>query len=303
MDRLDAMSVLLTAVKLGSLTAAARELGQPLATVSRKVSRLEQHLNAQLLIRSTRKLELTDAGRSYVLACERILNEVQEAERAAAGEYSTPKGNLVMTAPVVFGRRHLLPVVTAFLQTHTAIDIRLLLADRLIHLQEEQIDLAVRIGHLPDSSLIAIPLGQVRLITCASPTYLQNHGEPTSAAQLRDHTLVSFDNISGFGNWRFGQDDRQLPEPRSRLIVTTAEAAIDAAVAGLGITRVLSYQVADARSADQLKRILSDLEPDPLPVHLVYTRQGPLPLKVRAFLDFAKPRLRTVMQQLESPES
>src|SRR5882724_3392190 len=172
MDRLESMSILVTAVEAGSLSAAARRLGTPLATVSRKVSELEAHLKTQLLKRSNRRLTLTDAGRSYVAACRRILEEVSEAERAAAGEYSAPKGDLVITAPIVFGRLHVLPVVTAFLAAYPQVDIRLTLGDRIAHLAEDHIDLAIRIGRLPDSRMVATGVGSIRHVVCASPAYL-----------------------------------------------------------------------------------------------------------------------------------
>jgi DNA-binding transcriptional LysR family regulator len=298
LDRFEAMSVLLAAVRAGSLSAAARELGQPLATVSRKVSALEKHLNTQLLVRTSRKLEMTVAGRSYVAACEQILSDVQEAELAASGEYSTPKGDLVLTAPVVFGRLHLLPVVMEFLRAHPKIDVQLRLHDRVVHLLDEQIDVALRIGHLPDSNLIGVPVGHVRMVTCASPAYLKKHGPPETPEQLTAHTLINFDNIGGFRNWAF-ENEKQLRLPKSRLVVTTAEAAIDAAAGGLGITRVLSYQIAEYQKQGQLEEILTDYQPEPYPVSLVYAKQGLLPLKVRAFLDFARPRLRETVEAIE----
>ncbi|TIT75955.1 MAG: LysR family transcriptional regulator, partial [Mesorhizobium sp.] len=172
MDRLDAMSLFVATVEAGSLSAAARRAGVPLATVSRKLSVLETHLKTRLLNRSARRLTLTDAGQSYLAACRRILEEVSEAERAAAGEYSSPTGELVITAPVVFGRLHVLPVVTAFLAAYPDVDIRLTLSDRITQLVEEHIDLAVRIGELPDSAMVAMRVGSIRRVVCASPAYL-----------------------------------------------------------------------------------------------------------------------------------
>src|ERR1700676_3464640 len=176
MDRLESMSILVAAVDAGSLSAAARRLGTPLATVSRKVSELEAHLKTRLLTRSSRKLALTDAGRSYSEACKRILEDVGEAERAASGEYSAPKGDLIITAPIVFGRLHVLPIAMEFLKAYPDIDIRIVLADRLVNLLEDHIDLAVRIGELPDSSLVATRVGAIRRVACASPAYLAVHG-------------------------------------------------------------------------------------------------------------------------------
>lgn len=293
MDRLEAMSIFVAAAEAGSLSAAGRRFGMPLATVSRKVSDLESHLRTRLLIRSTRRLTLTDAGVSYLAACRRILEQVGEAERGAAGEYSAPKGELIVTAPIVFGRLHVLPVVIGFLKAYPEVDIRLVLADRVTQLLDEHIDLAVRIGHLPDSSMVATRVGQIRRVACASPAYLAEHGTPTSPNDLAGHSCITFEGLGAPATWDFVSGKQQLPvQIRSRLRVNTAEAAIDAAVAGTGITRVLSYQIAAAARAGALCTMLEAFEPEPLPVNLVHAGQGLLPLKLRCFLDFAAPRLR-----------
>ena len=190
MDRLEAMSLFVAAAEAGSLSAAGRRFGIPLATVSRKVSDLERHLKTRLLNRSTRRLTLTDAGQAYLVACRRILDEVGEAERSAAGEYSVPTGELIITAPIVFGRLHVLPIVTAFLAAYPEVAVRLTLADRITQLVEEHIDLAVRIGDLPVSSLVAIRVGSIRRVVCASPAYLAAHGTPRTPGDLAD-TAVS----------------------------------------------------------------------------------------------------------------
>jgi DNA-binding transcriptional LysR family regulator len=187
MDRLESMTVLLAVVETGSLSAAGRTLGMPLATVSRKVSELEAHLKARLLHRSTRRLRLTDAGSAYVGACKRILEDLNEAERAAAGEYSAPRGELVITAPVVFGRVHVLPIVGEFLKLYPEVDVRLALNDRSVDLLQDHVDLAVRIGELSDSSLIATRVGMIRRVVCASPAYLAQHGQPQAPAELGRH--------------------------------------------------------------------------------------------------------------------
>lgn len=293
MDRFESMLVLVTAVEAGSLSSAARRLGTPLATVSRRVSELESHLRTRLLTRTRRGLVLTDAGRSYVAACKRVLEDVGEAERAAAGEYSVPKGDLIITAPVVFGRLHVLPVAIDFLKAYPDIDLRLLLADRLVNLVEEHVDLAVRIGQLPDSSLVATHVGLVRRVVCGSPGYFAARGTPKSPAELGAHDCITFDGLASPEAWSFapGKSDASVAI-HSRLIVNTAEAAIDAATGGLGITRVLSYQVAAAIRMDALDVVLRDFEPAPWPVSLVYAGPRLLPLKLRAFLDFAAPPLR-----------
>jgi DNA-binding transcriptional LysR family regulator len=293
MDRFESMAVLLTAVEAGSLSAAGRKLGMPLATVSRKVSELETHVKARLLSRSTRKLTLTDAGRDYVVACKRILEDVNEAERAASGEYSAPRGELIVTAPIVFGRLHVLPVTTEFLAAYPEVTVRLVLGDRIVNLLEDHVDLAVRIGELPDSSLVALRVGTIRRVVCASPTYFAVHGKPKSPGELSAHQCVTFAALMSPDSWVFKVDGVDVSVPvHSRLIVNTAEAAIDAAISGVGVTRVLSYQIDQPSRTGLLDITLRDFEPAPLPVSLVYAGQSRLPLKLRAFLDFAAPRLR-----------
>jgi len=294
MDRFQAMSVLVAVTEAGSLSGGARHLGMPLTTVSRKVSELEAHLNARLLTRGSRRLKLTDAGRAYVAACRRILSDVGEAERAASGEYSTPRGDLVVTAPVVFGRLHMLPVIGAFLKAYPEIDVRLTLADRVVNLREEHVDVALRIADLPDSSLVATRLGSIRRVVCASPEYLKARGKPLSPRDLEGRDCITFQGLMLPGTWslRVGREDVTVAV-RSRLIVNTAEAAIDMAIAGVGLTRLLSYQVEDAVRVGKIVVVLE--EDEAIPVSLVHGGGGLLPLKLRAFLDFATPRLKAVL--------
>ncbi len=293
MDRLESMSTLLAVVEAGSLSAAARRLNTPLTTVSRRVSELEQHLKTQLLHRSSRQLSLTDAGRSYVTACKSILEGLAEAERAAAGEFTQPRGDLIITTPIVFGRLHVLPIIIDFLKAYRDINVRMVQADRVINLMEDHIDLAVRIGELPDSSLIATRVGAVRRVVCGSPAYFAARGKPKSPNELGAHDCITFEGLMSAESWAFrgGKSDARVPI-HSRLIVNTAEAAIDAAAAGLGITRVLSYQIAGPLRAGTLALALEQFEPPPAPVSLLYAGQGFLPLKLRAILDFAAPRLK-----------
>ena len=293
MDRLEAMSAFLAAVEAGSLSGASRKLGMPLATLSRKVSELETHLRTRLVTRTSRRLILTDAGRSYVAACKRILDDVREAERAAAGEYSAPRGELIITAPIVFGRLHVLPVVLEFLKTYPEIEVRLTLADRVVNLQEDHVDLAVRIGELPDSSLVAMRVGSIGRVVCGSPAYFAERGTPKRPNELSKHDCITFNGLTSPEAWIFPSGKGNVSVAvHSRLIVNTAEAAIDAAIAGLGITRVLSYQVADAMRTGALVLALREFEPPPVPVSLVHAGQGRLALKLRAILDFAAPRLK-----------
>lgn len=287
------MSILIAAVDAGSLTAAARKLGLPLATVSRKISELEKHLEARLFQRAGRGLILTDTGTEYASSCRRILEDVAEAERAAAGEFHAPRGNLTITAPIVFGRLHVLPVIAEFLKTYPEINVRLIQSDRLVDLAEEHVDLAVRIGKLPDSSLVFRNIGTITRIVCASPHYIEERGAPGQPMDLPRHDCISFEGITSTENWSFttGQSVESIPI-HSRLVVNTAEVAIDAAIAGLGLTRVLSYQAREAIARGMLTTVLDDYEPDPWPVSLIYPSRGRIPQKVRVFLDFATSRLK-----------
>jgi DNA-binding transcriptional LysR family regulator len=285
MDRLEAMSLLVSVAEAGSLSAASRKLGVPLPTVSRKISDLEAHLNTRLLTRSTRKLALTDAGAAYLAAAKRILDEVGEAERAASGEHAAPRGDLVITAPVVFGRLHVLPVIAEFLSQWPEIN----------DLIQDHVDIAVRIGALADSAWLATRVGAVRSVVCGSPAYFAAHGVPERPEDLSALAAVTFDPFSPSQHWVFRdpKSKRELRAPvRSRLTVNTAEAAIDGVAAGLGVTRVLSYQVAQAVSDGRIQIVLSEYEPAPAPVSLIHGPQGLTPLKVRMALDFAAPRLR-----------
>jgi DNA-binding transcriptional LysR family regulator len=285
-------------VETGSFSAAGRKLDVPLPTVSRKVSELEAHLKARLLVRSTRKLALTEAGVAYLAACKRILDDVGNAERTAAGEYTTPRGDLVLTAPIVFGRLHVLPIVCDFLARFADITVRLVLSDRNVPLVDDQIDMAVRVGTLPDSSLVATRVGSVTHVICASPAFLAAHGTPKTPDDLERLPCVTFDAVAGGLAWTFASSAggrSQSIEVRRRLAVNTAEAAIDAAIAGVGLARVLSYQSARAVGEGKLKRVLRKFEGAPLPVSLVHTGQGHLPLKLRSFLDFAAPRLKALL--------
>ncbi|WP_206078305.1 LysR family transcriptional regulator [Poseidonocella sp. HB161398] len=297
-DRLDSMAILVACVDAGSLSAGARRLRLPLATVSRRVAELEERLGTQLLHRSPRGLALTDPGTGYLAACRRVLEDVAEAERIASGEFAAPRGLLTVTAPIVFGRLHVLPAATAFLQAYPEVEIRLEQTDRPVSLQEENIDAAIRIGRLPDSSLRARRVGAVRRVVCASPGYLAARGRPAHPDALAGHDCITFGTLGAAGRWSFGegQDARAVPV-RSRLSVNTAEAAIDAAVAGLGLTRVLSYQIAGPLAEGRLEVVLARHEPAPWPVSLLY-RGGPVPQKLRAFLDFAAPRLEAALPAL-----
>lgn len=305
MDRLEAMTVFAAIVDGGSLSAAGRKLGVPLATVSRKLTDLEAYLKTRLITRSTRKLVLTDAGRDYLAACRQILEQVDEAERTAAGAYANVRGQLVVAAPIVYGRLHVVPVVAEFLEQHPEIDIQLRLGDRNVNLIEEHVDVALRIGTLPDSGLVATQVGAIRRVVCASPDYLLRFGTPLAPDDLAAHSCISFDGLEAATAWTFvGKDGEKWQVAiHSRLTVTTADAAIAASTLGLGLTRVLSYQVADALGDGRLVRVLGDHEPPAVPASLIYPGRGRLPMKTRAFIDFAVGRMRERLQAQETVAS
>ncbi len=300
MDRLDAMSVFLAIVEAGSFSEASRRLGMPLATVSRRVAELEAHLKTQLIKRPARKLVLTDAGRSYMLACKRIVEQVEEAERDASGEYRVPVGELSVTAPSPLGHMHLLPVALEFMAAYPDIHLRLLLSDRVVNMQEENIDVAVRIGELRDSSMIATRIGSIRNVVCGSPGYFAAHGRPQKPEDLSEHECITIDGAPSQRGWVFAKGSEEVVVPiKSKMDVSSSEAAITAAIAGVGITRVMSYKMEEARRAGQLEILLEAFEPTPWPVNILYTSRRLVPLKLRAFIDWTVPRLRARLARQE----
>jgi DNA-binding transcriptional LysR family regulator len=290
-DRLEAMRVILAVVDAGSLSAGARLLKAPLPSVSRKVAELEKHLGASLLVRTSRNIQLTDAGRDYVEAARRIIADLDEAERRASGEYKTPRGELTVTMSVEFGARHVLPVVLGFMAEYPEVTVKLVTADRAVNLVDEHVDVAVRLGHLADSGLYAVKTGEFRLLTCASPGYLERRGTPGHPSELPDHDGILFGDPATFWAYRVSGEE-VIATPRTRISVTTAASNLAAAIGGVGIARLFDYQLADEIQSGALVRLLCQYDDAPRPIHLVYARQGPLPLKVRAFLDWATPRLR-----------
>lgn len=295
MDRLEAMRIMLRVAERESFSAASRDLGIPLATVSRKVNELEAHLGTRLLVRTTRRVALTDTGSDFVASARRILEDVEEAERIASGEFHAPKGELTLTAPVFFGRFHILPVVADFLAAYPDINVRLVLADRNLHLLEDHVDMAVRIGRLPDSSMIATTIGSMRTVVCASPKLINAYGTPDRPQDMARIPCVNFDFLSPASNWQFQSDEsgRAIDVAISpRLSVSTAEAAVEAAELGVGATRVLHYQCAERVKEGRLRIVLEEFEVVPVPVHLIHAARGTLPSKMRTFLDFAVPALR-----------
>lgn len=299
MDRFDAMRTLLAAVDGGSLSAASRSLRTPLSTVSRKISELEAHLGTQMVIRTSRKLLLTDAGQAFIQAGRRIMAELDEAERAASGEYQAPRGDLLITAPIAFGKLHILPVVLEFLHAYRDVNVRLILADTVVDLIDNHVDAGARLGRLPDSGLVAARVGEVHWITCASPEYLERRGTPRVPAELAGHDCLAFEGLQMSRSWSFGPGPDNGPVIiRPRLALNTADALVEAVAAGTGIARMTSYQAANAIRQGLIVSILDDYLPEPIPVHLVHTGPPLLPLKLRAFMDFATPRLRHALAAL-----
>lgn len=291
--------MLLGAVDRGSLSAAARELKIPVSTLTRKVADLEEMLGTRLLIRTTRKLTLTDAGIAYVAAARRILDLVREQEREATGEFATAKGELVVTAPVQLGRLHVLPVINQFLAQYPDITVRLLLSDRNIDLIDSHADLAVRIGELADSSMIATRIGSLRPVVCASPAFLGQHTLPREPDDLVQYSCIVF-NSPYLSPWRFrlpATHKVYLLEVKPRLEVTSPDAAVSAAVDNVGITFVFEHDADEALRNGQLEILLPQFEVEPVPVHLVHVSRNLMAVKLRHFIDFAAPRLRESMSR------
>lgn len=300
MDRFEAMRTLIAAVDGGSLSAASRSTGVPLPTISRRVSDLEAHLGTQLVLRTSRKLILTEAGAIYVAYVRRVIDELIEGERVAKGEYRTPSGELVVTAPFMFGKLHVAPVVHAFLRAYPDVTVRLLLTDSMIDLAENHVDVALRISNLPDSSLIAKRVGHVHWVVCASPGYLQQKGSPCKPADLAGHNCVAFEGFKSSRNWPFRLGGQAITVPiRPRFSVNTADAVIEGAAAGLGCARIMSYQAERAVADGTLIPVLQDYAPGPLPVHLVHAAQAFQPLKLRAFMDYVTPRLKLTLDRIK----
>ncbi|WP_245295016.1 LysR family transcriptional regulator [Pararhizobium antarcticum] len=293
------MSLLIDVMDAGSFSAAARKRAVPVATLTRKIGQLEQHLGVVLVIRSTRRLVLTDAGQRYLAAARQIIAQVNEVEREAAGEFVEPTGRLVVSAPRMFGRLHVLPIVTDFLQQHEGITVDLQLIDANVDLAAGAADLAVRIGALPDSSLIGTRLGRMRSVIVASPDFLDQYAVPQCPDDLAGLPSIIL-NIPLAGTTpRLGAGGPSWPAGKARLLVSGAEAAIAAAEAGLGFVQLLHYQAIDALNAGRVRLLLDSFEANPAPVHILHAPLTQLPQKIRRFLDFAGDRLRASLLAIE----
>lgn len=296
------MAMLIAAVDKGSLSAAARELNVPVPTLTRKVTDLESQLGTKLLTRTTRRLTLTDAGAAYVSSARRILDLVEEQERDAAGEFTAPRGELVIAASNLFGRLHVVPQVIDFLALFPEINVKLVQSDRNVDLVEAHVDLAVRLGKLPDSGMVATRVGSIRIVVCASPAFLASHGTPRHPKELASMPCVMFNGPMLSPDWTFklapsGQLETVSIAPRFQ--VSTPDSAVEAAVQGVGFTQLLYYHAADAIDQGKLQIVLPEFEVDHVPVHLVHVSRSLMPLKLRRFIDFVAPRLRESLARFQ----
>jgi DNA-binding transcriptional LysR family regulator len=292
-NRFHEMTVFLAVAEARSFAAAARRLEMSAPTVTRSVAALEHRLGILLLVRTTRSLRLTEAGERYAADCRRILDDVEQADDAAAGVMGAPRGALSITAPAFFGELHVMPAVLGYLRAHREVSVRTLLVDRVVNLLDEGVDVAVRIGALPDSTLTAVPVGQVRRVVCAAPAFLQEHGEPKDLDALPRFCTITAAMEGRGTQWRFQQDGqaRRLSVD-SQLTVTSFQAAVLAACEGWGLTQVVSYQVARHLASGALQVVLRDFELPPMPVHVVYPEGRKSSAKVRSFVDFCVDALR-----------
>jgi DNA-binding transcriptional LysR family regulator len=306
MDRIDAMKVFVAALDEGSLAGAARKLGRSPAAVSRAIAFLEARVGAELLHRTTRSIKLSEAGERYLAACRRVLTELEEADIIAAGERSAPRGTLTLTAPVTSGETVLRPILDAFLEAYPTVSARLYLLDRPVNLIEEGIDLALRIAQLPDSTLLAIRAGEVRLVVAAAPRYLAQHPRIQEPGDLNKHQIIAFTQ-RGLDAWSFpplpGSSVPRTVHFTPRLVINSIRGTVASAVDGRGVTRLLSYQIAEQVREGALEIILRGDEPPPLPVHMISPHGRISVPKVRAFIDFAMPRLRSHFARLAKDSS
>ncbi|MBQ0752017.1 MAG: LysR family transcriptional regulator [Roseovarius sp.] len=299
MNRMHEIEVFIAVADAGSFAAAARCLHLSPPAVTRAIAALEDRLGARVFQRTTRNVTITDIGARFLEVARRVLSDLEAAEREAMGETTVPQGHLTLTASVTFGRSALAPVVGTFLATYPRVSVSVLLLDRVVNLVEEGVDLAVRIGDLPESRLIAKRLGTVHRILVASPAYLAAHGTPRAPADLRSHQVIAFTGLMPNREWRHQNGPRTASVALApRLEINDAVAAIDAAILGQGITTALSYMVAGHLRAGRLVPVLQEFTLPPQPVHLVYPEARLMAPKLRAFVDFAAPRLKSALEDL-----
>ncbi|MES2818756.1 MAG: LysR family transcriptional regulator [Pseudomonadota bacterium] len=292
MDRFQEMQVFLAVAEEQGFASAARRLNLSPPSVTRAVAALEERIGTLLLARTTRSVHITEAGQRYLDDCRRILAELEEAEESAAGSHAVARGQLTLTAPVLFGELFVTPMMVDYLAEHPAVQIKALLVDRVVNMVDEGVDVAVRIGNLPDSGLHSVKVGEVRRVVCASPAFLAEQGRPRHPDALREARVVVAASSSLVSDWQFAGPEGVLTvRPQPRLVVTANQAAINAASLGWGLTRVLSYQVAGKVASGELELVLEDFELPPLPIQVVYQGGRKVPAKVRTFVDFCAERL------------
>lgn len=293
MDRFHLMTVFVAVAEEESFAAAARRLRMSPPAVTRAIAFLEERLGVRLLTRTTRLVRPTDAGVRYLEDARRILLDADEADEAAAGINATPRGHLAVTAPVMFGKIYVMPAITAYQQAFSGTTVSALFVDRIVNLVDEGLDVGIRIGALPDSSLRAIRVGQVRRVVCASPDYLDKYGSPKSPADLAQHRIVAATSVSAGAEWTFTREKEKIGVRLSpSILVNTNDGALEAAKSGYGLTRLISYQVANELEAGTLKTVLSDFEEGSLPIHVIHRENRHGSAKVRSFVDLAVERLR-----------
>ncbi len=291
MDRLHLMTVFVAVAEEESFAAGARRLAMSPPAVTRAISALEDRLGVKLLNRTTRYVRVTDAGHRYLDDSRRIIQDTDEADEAAAGINGEPRGHLAVTAPVMFGRLFVIPGIVDYLQRYPGMEVSAVFLDRVVNLLEEGFDVGIRIGELPDSSMRAVRVGQVRRVLCASPQYLAENGLPNSPSELVNHKIVAASGVTPVMDWKFARDITVKVKPR--LTVTSNDAAIEAIQEGLGISRLLSYQVASHVNSGQLQTVLSEYEPKALPIHVVHREGRYASAKVRTFVDLIVAKLRS----------
>lgn len=290
MDRLDLMTVFVAVAEEQSFAGGARRLNMSPPAVTRAIASLEERLKIRLLTRTTRHVRVTEAGQRYLADARRIISEMDAADEAVMGINGTPKGHLAITAPVLFGRLYVMPTIVSYLERYPDMQVSAVFLDRVVNMLEEGLDVGIRIGELPDSSMNAIKVGYVRRVTCASPVYLAKHGIPQHPSDLSQHYLVAANSAGNQGEWRFGQGISVKVKPR--LTETNNDSAIVAVLRHLGITRLLSYQVAPYLASGELQTVLEDFEPERLPIHVLHREGRYASAKVRTFVDLIVEELR-----------
>jgi len=290
MDRLQLMTAFVAVAEEQSFAGGARRLGMSPPAVTRAIAALEERLGVKLFTRTTRYVRVTDAGQRYLEDARRIIHDVDEADETVAGINAQPRGHLAVTAPILFGKLFVISGIHDYLQRYPEMEVSAVFLDRIVNLLEEGFDVGIRIGELPDSSMKAIRVGSVRRVVCASPLYLESRGTPTHPAELAQHLVISASAVSPVVEWKFAQG--LVVRVKPRLTVTSNDAAIETVIRGMGLTRLLSYQVAPYLASGQLQTVLTDFEPAPLPIHVIHRENRYTSAKVRTFVDLMVAQLR-----------